>query len=488
MGSQSSQLHFVLLPFLAQGHLIPMVDIAKLLARQGVMVTIVTTPINAARFETFLARAIQSGQQIQLIELSFPCEEAGLPEGFENFDLVTTIDLAANFFNATGMLELPFENLFRQLTPRPSCVISDMCYPWTTKIASKFNVPRITFYGFSCFCHLCMYNLLTSKVHENITSDHVYFVVPGLPDKIEMTKAQLPEALRVKNFSEKISASEMASYGVVINTFEELESAYVNEYKKAKNGKVWCIGPVSACNKDNVDKVHRGNRASVDGSEFLKWLDSWQPSSVIYVCLGSLCNLATAQLIDLGLGLEASKKPFIWVIKEGIKSRGLEEWLLEEKFEERIKRRGLLIRGWAPQILILSHPAIGGFLTHCGWNSLTEGISAGVPTITWPLFADQFCNEKLIVQVLKIGVEIGVEVPLTLGKEEEIGVLVKKEDVEKAVNILMDEGEEKNERRRRATEFAEMANRAIEEGGSSYINMALLIQDIMQQANCCSPN
>ncbi|XP_044473110.1 UDP-glycosyltransferase 73C12-like [Mangifera indica] len=488
MGHQSSQLHFLLLPFLAQGHLIPMVDIAKLLAQQGVMVTIVTTPINAARFQTFLARAIQSGQQIQLIELSFPCEEAGLPEGCENFDLLTTIDLAVNFFNATGLLELPFENLFKELTPRPSCLISDMCYPWTMKIACKFNVPRITFHGFSCFCLLCMFNLRRSEVHENIISDNECFVVPGLPDRIEITKAQLPEALRLNDFSEKISAAEMASYGVVINTFEELESAYVDEYKKAKKGKVWCIGPVSACNKDNVDKVNRGNKASVVGAECLKWLDSWQPGSLIYVCLGSLCNLTTAQLINLGLGLEASKKPFVWVIREGIKSRGLEEWLLEEKFEERIKKRGLLIRGWAPQILILSHPAIGGFLTHCGWNSLTEGISAGVPMITWPLFADQFCNEKLIVQVLKIGVSIGVEVPLTLGKEEEIGVLVKKEDVEKAVNILMDEEEERDERRRRATELAEMANRAIGEGGSSFINMALLIQDIMQQANCCSPN
>ncbi|KAJ0027542.1 hypothetical protein Pint_35769 [Pistacia integerrima] len=361
-----------------------------------------------------------------------------------------------------------------------------MCYPWTTNIASRFNVPRITFHGFSCFCLLCIYNLRISKVQENITSDNEFFVVPGLPDKIEITKVQLPEALRVKDFSEKVSAAEMASYGVVLNTFEELESAYVKEYMKAKNGKVWCIGPVSVCNKDNIDKVERGNKASIDESECLKWLDSWQPSSVIYVCLGSLCNLTTAQLIDLGLGLEATKKPFIWVIREGIKSRGLEKWLLEEKFEERIKGKGLLIKGWAPQILILTHPAIGGFLTHCGWNSLTEGISAGVPMVTWPLFADQFCNEKLIVQVLKIGVRIGVEVPLTLGKEEEIGVLVKKEDIEKAVNILMDEGEERNDRRRRAKEFGEMAKRAIEEGGSSYINMKLFIQDIMQQAYCCN--
>ncbi|GAY58594.1 hypothetical protein CUMW_188210 [Citrus unshiu] len=131
--------------------------------------------------------------------------------------------------------------------------------------------------------------------------------------------------------------------------------------------------------------------------------------------------------------------------------------------------------------MILSHPAVGGFLTHCGWNSSLEGISAGVQMLTWPLFGDQFCNEKLIVEVLRIGVSVGVEVPLKFGEEEKIGVLVKKDDVETAINILMDDGEERDVRRKRAKEFEELAKRALEEGGSSYNNIQLFFQDIMQQ-------
>jgi UDP-glucosyl transferase 73C len=122
--------------------------------------------------------------------------------------------------------------------------------------------------------------------------------------------------------------------------------------------------------------------------------------------------------------------------------RNWKKWISEDRFEERIKGRGLLIRGWAPQLLILSHPSVGGFLTHCGWNSIIESISAGVPMLTWPLFGDQFMNEKLVVQVQKIGVRVGVEDPVKWGEEEKIGVLVEKEDVKAAIDMLMDEGEE----------------------------------------------
>ncbi|CAL5194107.1 unnamed protein product [Lathyrus oleraceus] len=474
--------HFVLFPFIAQGHIIPMIDIAKLLAQHGAIVTIFTTPKNASRFSSVLSRAVSSGLQINLVTLNFPSEQAGLPDGCENFDMVDiSKDIMHSLFHAVSLLHKSAEELFDKLSPKPNCIISDFCIPWTSQLAEKHQIPRISFHGFSCFCLHCVLKVHSSKILESVTSDSEYFTVPGIPHNIQVTKEQIPVAME-EELLKKMHEAEMKSYGEIINTFEELEKEYVTDYKKERNDKVWCVGPVSLCNKDDSDKAERGNIASISEHNCLKFLDLHKPKSVVYVCLGSLCNLISSQLIELALGLEETKLPFIWVIRDGANiSQELEKWISDEKFEERNKGRGLIIRGWAPQMVILSHSSIGGFLTHCGWNSTLEGISVGVPMVTWPLFADQFLNEKLVTQVLKIGVSLGVKVVMEFGEEEKLGIVVKKESIKEAIcNVMDEEDEESKERRERVSELSEIGKKAIEKDGSSYINMALLIQDIKQ--------
>lgn len=169
-----------------------------------------------------------------------------------------------------------------------------------------------------------------------------------------------------KEFDELMSETAQAAYGEIVNTFEVLESAYVEEYRKRTGGKVQCVGPVSLSHRDTLHKSQRGGKAAIDEAQCLKWLDSQEKGSVIYVGLGSICNLIRSQLTELGLGIEASNRPFILVLRESDKLKDLHNWIEEEGFEERINGRGLVNRSWAPQLLILSHPVIGGFLTHCG--------------------------------------------------------------------------------------------------------------------------
>ncbi|KAL0775114.1 hypothetical protein Bca101_040266 [Brassica carinata] len=145
MASETSQqlhppLHFVLFPFMAQGHMIPMVDIARLLAQRGVTITIVTTPQNEARFKNILSRTIQSGLPIRLEHVKIPFQEVGLLEEHENVDSLDSMELIVPFFKAVNMVEEPVMKLMEEMKPKPTCLISDFCLPYTSKIAKKENI------------------------------------------------------------------------------------------------------------------------------------------------------------------------------------------------------------------------------------------------------------------------------------------------------------------------------------------------------------
>ncbi|CAI9097907.1 OLC1v1034426C1 [Oldenlandia corymbosa var. corymbosa] len=487
MASKKEELNFILIPFGAPGHILPMIDMAKMLARQGVMVTVITTAMNAIRFGAVIDRAAASGLSIRLLQVQFPAEEAGLPKGCESFDDLPSYSLFMNFFSAIEMLQKPIEKIVADLSPSPSCIICDKHFPWAVELGRKYRIPWVSFDGMNCFTQVCAHNLSLTKVHET-TPEGEPFVVPNLPDKFVFNKSQLPGFLNPGQSSdlgvirERIKAGETEAYGVVVNSFEELEGSYAEDFRKLKGGKVWFVGPLSLSNENNLDKAQRGNSAVTAEEEqrLMEWLDSWQSETVVYACLGSLGRFVRSEFMELALGLEESNHPFILVVK-GKNKEDIEAWISEDGFEERIKGRGLLIRGWAPQVLILSHPSIGAFLTHCGWNSTLEGISAGLPMITRPLFAEQFFNEKLVVQVLGTGVSAGAKFGRKIGEEERPEMGVSRLEVQQAICKVMDKDNvDANERRKKAKELGEMARKAVEEGGSSYLNVSLLIQEVMR--------
>ncbi|GKV01609.1 hypothetical protein SLEP1_g14154 [Rubroshorea leprosula] len=432
------------LPFMAQGHMIPLVDIAKLFAIRGMKSTIITTPLNAPLFSKTIERSKNSGIDIDIKILEFPCVEVGLPNGLENVESITSemgVETVNKFFKATALLQEPLEQLLQEF--KPDCLVADIQY----------------------------------EPHKKVVSDSEPFLVPYFPGNVMFMRKQLPEYVThdfESSFSKLIKVSretEGKCYGVIVNSFYELEAAYADYYRNVLGRKAWHIGPVSLSNKAIEDKAERGKKTSVSERECLKWLNLQKPNSVIYICFGSMARLNSAQLKEIAMGLEASGQGFIWVVRKEKNSEEEEGWL-PEGFEKRMEGKGLIIRGWAPQVLILEHHAIGGFVTHCGWNSALEGVCAGVPMVTWPLSGEQFYNEKLVTQVLEIGVAVGVQKSV-----KRVGDFVRREALEKAVKKIV-VGERAYEMRSRAKAIGEMARKATEKGGSSYSNLNALIEDL----------
>ncbi|XP_059314005.1 scopoletin glucosyltransferase-like [Lycium ferocissimum] len=464
------QLHFFFFPLMAHGHMIPILDMAKLVASRGVKVTIITTPLNESVFSKAIQRNKQVANEIDIRLIKFQAVENGLPEGCERLELVPSDDLLNNFLMATTLMQEPLEQLIQEC--RPSCLVSDMFLPWTTDTAAKFNIPRLVFHGTSYFALCVTDSIRRYKPFKNASSDSDAFVVPNLPHQIKLTRTQMSpfdrieEEKKMSPVIKEVRESGLKGYGVIFNSFYELETDYAEYYTNVLSIKTWAIGPLSLCNRDIEDKAERGKKSSIDKHECMKWLDLKKPSSIVYICFGSVAIFTASQMQELAMGIEASGQEFIWVVRTD------NEELLPDGFEERTKEKGLIIRGWAPQVLILEHEAVGAFVTHCGWNSTLEGISAGVPMVTWPVFGEQFFNEKLVTEVLRTGVGVGSVQWKRIASEG-----VKKEAIAKAIKKVM-VGEEAKGFRSRAKAYKETARQAVEEGGSSYSGLTTLLQDI----------
>ncbi|KAI4976274.1 hypothetical protein ZWY2020_049881 [Hordeum vulgare] len=472
----AAKAHFVFVPLMYQGHVIPAVDTALLLATHGALASVVATPSNAARIRPTLDFARQSGLPIRLVELPLDCAAEGLPEGADDVDKIP-LGLEVNYFRALTLLAEPLERHLRAHPPYPTCIVSDFCHAWTVQVAASLKVPRLCFFSMCAFCVLCQHNVERYNSYDGVADDNEPVVVPGLGRRIEVTRAQAPGFFRAPGFEELADEIELAlaeSDGVVMNSFLEMEPEYVAGYADARKLKLWTIGPVSLYHQHAATLAKRGNTTTaVDADECLRWLDGKEPSTVVYVSFGSIVHADPKQVVELGLGLEASGHPFVWVLKNPDQyGEDVREFL--RGLEERVAGRGMMIGGWSPQVLILNHAAVGGFVTHCGWNSTLEAIAAGLPVVTWPHFSDQFLNEKLAVEVLGIGVSVGIKEPLLwVGKK---GVVVGREVVETAVRSIMDGGGEGEERRRKALALSEKARAAVQEGGSSLGNLLDLIK------------
>ncbi|XP_058772437.1 soyasapogenol B glucuronide galactosyltransferase-like [Vicia villosa] len=480
-GAEPNNLNVIFLPFLCTSHTIPMIDMARIFAMHGVNITIFTTAGNVGIFQKCIDRDISLGRYIKTHILEFPAQQVGLPIGIETMNANTSLDTAKKIYEASLLLQPQIESYLFDKLFEVDCIVSDMFYTWTVEAAAKLGVPRIVFCPASIFSRCAE---LSFELHAT-EADSENVKIVGLPHKLEIARLQLPDWLlepsEFGSIMKEVNDSTRRSYGAVFNSFYDMEGAYEEHYKNVFGTKCWSLGPVSFwANEDLSDKAERGDEKVEEGDVLLQWLNSKKENSVIYVSFGSISKFPISQLIEIAHALEASTHDFIWVVRKNNEDGGSgegEEGFMED-FEKRVREsnKGYLIWGWAPQLLILENKAIGGIVTHCGWNTTIESINAGLPMVTWPLFSEQFFHEKLVVEVLRIGVSIGVRKWKVWNEFE--GEVVKREDIGKAIGLMMENGKEAKEMRSRAKALSEDSKKAILVGGSSHANLIQFIEEL----------
>lgn len=487
-GGKMRRPHALVMPCAAQGHINPLMQLAQhLVACHGFQITFVNTHTKHASIVHSLKRSNNL-----LHETATTCRSASYPD-------ITLVGLDSHDDDDDGpsgheavedfkqviqhFVLLPFIPLIDHLishinlSPTPlSCIIADAFLYWLPPIARSALIPSLPLFAFfpSSVANLSLLfhapSLLSSGVLNSDGSlggcAEFLTAIPGLPN---IKSKDVPWIAGASDnhvmFDLTISTSNHLKDfdAILLNSYQELENEALDGLVK-ENLQVVPIGPfILLQSHENFHNVACSSLWEED-TKCLQWLEDKPNSSVLYIAFGSLANFNVRDLHELALGMEDSQQAFIWVLGPILMHKGNE--FLPEGFLERTKDRALFVK-WAPQSLVLSHPSIGAFLTHCGWNSTMEAISSGVPMLTWPCFGDQALICKYIIEEWKVGMPL-----------YDHNFMVLQQGVKNVVVSIM-VGMEGKKIRERISRFREKAKIAVEKKcGNSFQNL----QNVVPQA------
>eukprot|EP01018_Ginkgo_biloba_P015402 Gb_14886 [translate_table: standard] len=472
---QCSKPNVLVLAFPSHGNINPMLQFSKTLAAKGLLVTFVTTEFGRKR--------ILEGQDDadlppkSLLPIRYESISDGLPL---DFDRSKNVDMFWDQLSKVGRLTLTnlIERLNAQGTPT-ACIVYNCFLVWVPHVVSKFNIPLAFFWTQSSAVYSIYYHfgkgLKKFLKTENTIADSIAF--DGFPD---MSVADLPSFLQPSNPYENLLQYSLEPFiniseatWILGNSFQELENKEISSMR-SMGAAIRPVGPLIPSafldGRDrSLDNAFGTNLCKSPGC--LDWLNTKTASTVVYVSFGSVALLSREQNHEIAHGLRDSGHSFLWVIRPTDSNGGSNEEILPEGFLEETRNHGLVVP-WSPQLQVLSHPSVGSFMTHCGWNSTLESLSMGVPTLAVPQWTDQTTNSKYIAEVWKTG--------LRLNKRED-GV-VAREEVERCIRKVM-EGEHGFELRKNALKWKNLAREAMGEGGSSNKNIEEFVNDVVSRAS-----
>ncbi|TVU11111.1 hypothetical protein EJB05_44675, partial [Eragrostis curvula] len=460
----------VLYPFPGTGHVVPMVQLAKVFLSHGYDITIVLVepPSGLLGFGgSVVDRLAASNPSISfhvLPQIPEPVRSSGKPPFLLMLELMHQYNDALEAF----LLSIPRHRLHS--------LVTSMFTAHAVDVVARLRVPVYTFFA-SAAATLAVIMQLPAVLAGRMTglkelgeAPFEFLGVPPFPvshlivEVLEHPEEELCKAMV------NVWARIMDTDGVLVNTFESLESRAVEALRDPRCVPGWvlppiyCIGPLVSDGKGAKDQDARAPR-----HECLDWLDTQPERSVVFLCFGSRGLLSAGQVTEIAVGLDRSGHRFLWTVRTppvADDSSNLQA-LLPEGFLERTKDCGVIVESWAPQVEVLQHPSTGAFVTHCGWNSTLEAITYGLPMLCWPLYAEQKLNKVLITDSMGVGMEM----------EGYSAGFIKAEEVEAKVKLVMG-SELDRELRAQVMARKKDARTALEDGGSSHAAVVQFLTDV----------
>lgn len=385
MDPRHNRLSILMFPWLAHGHISPFLQLAKNLTKRNFHIYYCSTPVKLTSVKEKLSP--KYSHSIQLVELHLP-SSAELPPHYH-----TTKGLPPHLMptlkTALDMAAPAFSNIVKTLNP--DLLIYDFLQPWAQEIASAHTIPAVLlFCPGAATCSFLLHTYQNSGYHD--------FPFPSIYlteyQAVELDAFLESSANGVKDMNRYVDSINRSSDIILIKSFLEFEGKYI-DYLSVLTGKR--VVPVGTLVADPSEEE--------EGRNIIEWLDKKDHASTVFVSFGTEYFLSKEEREAVAYGLEHSNVSFVWVVRFHGEQRTRVEEALPTGFLERVGERGMVVDGWAPQLRILRHGSIGGFVSHCGWSSVMESVKFGVPIIAVPMHLDQPLNAKVVEEVVA-GVEV----------------------------------------------------------------------------------
>ncbi|XP_024364407.1 UDP-glycosyltransferase 72B1 [Physcomitrium patens] len=446
--------HVVVVPNGAAGHAIPFLEFIKRMAATGIVTTVVASDKHILELEILLGSRDLTCQGVPLRLLGLQDHMTHLSHAnwtatisnlsLKKLQIIRLLEEAVRDVGSPQSLQL------RGVQPAnpPQCIVHDMFTEWAQEAAEALHIEKHLLYvspACSLSCDLES-NRLFQECRFPITRDTRDAIISGIPGVPSIPALEYPRVFLDASSSKWMRSCHLSfrrADAILLNTFYDLErpvlDALRHEVMGSSDIQAKCILDIGPLLPESHFTDATPEEIVQERDPCISWLNTRPAKSVLYVSFGSAASHSASQLVDLALGLEASECSFLWIVRppdaidRAATLNALERVAeyLPPGFEGRVKDRGMCYSGWAPQMRILKHPAIGGFLSHCGWNSTLETVAAGVPVLAWPIKAEQHLIRRFLVDTLRIAVELkgdnyaelelegdGLRPPLRVSKEE----------------------------------------------------------------------